>query len=991
MESDTRLTIPDRGYELELSELQLLLQTDKDEGLSEIEASERLEKFGSNEIQTESPSKWSLYFAPLFDSLIIIYLIITGIMILFAIIAAIGIIEDVGFFAKTVFWLIVISFNIIIAIYQQFRAQKQLSALKQLTSPKAKIIRSGTVNEINSQDIVPGDLIQLELGDRIPADARIITSSNLSINEASLTGESVPVQKVEDGSQPIDAKSAISQHFNMLYLGTFVQTGIAKAIVVRTGNSTELGKIASAISEMHTLEIPLRNRVNKLGRLLGITMLIFLLVIFTNLTIERLNDDASYTLDAFAQDMVISIINAMAVMPINIPLLTTVVLITGVLHMAQRKVIVKELSAVETLGRISVLCSDKTGTITTSRMTSKLIWDTESFYTIFPMGNLELGLSPINESEIIHTLEHQDYEFPDINFIFQGSSLELLLTAAILNNEANMVKMREEHYSEEYYEIIGNPTDGALLVLGNSHGLQEDYLRQRYQKLKSYPFDSKLKRMSGLYRDEIENDLMIFSKGATNVLLQKCKYIGNENDYKVLDEAEKKDIQEKVDFYSNEGYRIISLAYKAIDYLPDYSDRSEERDFVEKDLTYIGFTIIYDPPRPGVKEAVNELDNAGIFPIMITGDSPSTAATIARQVGILDPDEIVVEGKQASILDDKEFFKVSVFARVSPQDKEVIIRRYQEIGGVVAMTGDGVNDALAITKSDVGIAMGITGTEVAKEASDIIIADDSYISIVNGVYEGRNLYERIRIMIFFYIAVNLAEAIMYFITSLDTSFAVLNSVQRTYIFGIVHALPILAVIFGSFDEEIMTLKPRDNDDLIPPRMILGLVIYSLTLALSVLFIFYTYYENTNLVNSFNEGGINTHLSYQPAYGPIDFETKFLAEDLAHAKARTMLITIFYIAECSLVLSIRRINSNIVDSLKNHADRFIIITVIGALILHLIIMYTTPIQVIMLDIGIGVELIRLSILDIGVVLFFGLLPILSLELYKWFNRKGKNQF
>ncbi|MCH8907751.1 MAG: HAD-IC family P-type ATPase, partial [Candidatus Heimdallarchaeota archaeon] len=469
------LDIPERGHELILSEIVSMLNSKSDVGLSESEASARLVKYGANEIQTKKPSIWRLYFAPLFDTLIVIYLIITGIMVLFALIAALGFIEDVGFLGKTVFWLVIISFNIIMAIYQQYRAQKQLAALQQLTSPKSKVVRNGNVIEISSQDLVPGDLIELELGNKIPADCRVITSSNLTVNEASLTGESIPVAKVEDGSHRIDIDASIAQHFNMLYLGTFVQTGTAKAIVIHTGNSTEIGKIASAMNEMQTFDIPLRNRVNKLGKLLGITMIIFLLVIFTNTTYNRLQTGDDYTLDFFAQDMVISIINAMAVMPINIPLMTTLVLITGVLHMAQKKVIIKELSSVETLGRISVLCSDKTGTITTGNMTSKLLWDTESFYTIYPDSNIHVSLSPIPESEILHTLEDQDYDYPDIEGIENGSSLELLLTAAILNNEANLVRKKAEHYNEEYFEIIGNPTDGALLVLASTHGLQENY------------------------------------------------------------------------------------------------------------------------------------------------------------------------------------------------------------------------------------------------------------------------------------------------------------------------------------------------------------------------------------------------------------------------------------------------------------------------------------------------------------------------------------
>ncbi|MCH8909006.1 MAG: cation-transporting P-type ATPase, partial [Candidatus Heimdallarchaeota archaeon] len=617
----------------------------------------------------------------------------------------------------------------------------------------------------------------------------------------------------------------------------------------------------SAMADI-SIEIPLRKRVNALGKWLGFTMIVFLLILISFVVNERLKSDEPYTTTLFAGDLAQAIINAMAVLPINIPLLTTVILITGVLNMATNRVVIKELSVVETLGRCSVLCSDKTGTMTTSRMTVKLLFDTEKYYSVTLSSNLGNNLTEIDESMVHQVLETQpDLTDDAIESIASNSSLDLLMTTAILNNEANIVSLSQEERDEDKeWEIVGNPTDGALLVLAMTNGLKIDIFKHRYLRERSYPFDSTVKRMSGLFEDTLEDDLMVFCKGATEVILPLCTKIGNELNLKELTDEKRSEIQAKVDSFANDGYRVISLAYKPVDHIPELEDAVEERKIVESDLQYIGFAIIYDPPRPGVKNAVKDLDAAGIFPIMITGDSITTAATIAKQVGILDPDEMVVEGKEAETLSDEHFFKVSVFARVSPQDKEIIVHRYQSRGDVVAMTGDGVNDALAITKSDAGVAMGITGTEVAKEAADIIITDDSYVSLVKGVEEGRNLYEKIRMLIFFYIAVNFAEAIIYFTVSFQIDFQILNNWQRVYIFSIIHAIPVLGIIFGPPDKNIMKLKPRDNDGLLSRRLVTGLVIYSITLAVSILSVyFFIYYGNTDSVSSFNMGGIGERL------------------------------------------------------------------------------------------------------------------------------------
>jgi Ca2+-transporting ATPase len=955
------------GHESSLSDLEDKLQTDINNGLDKEEAARRLPGYGLNKLSAKKPSFWKLYLAPLFDALITIYLLMTGIMLILAIFVP-------GVYAKISFWIVMVTFNIILAIYQQFRAQKKIEALLQMSPPRAKVIRKGQRSEILAEELVPGDIIELAIGDKIPADARIIRSSNLTINEASLTGESAAVEKITDGNEIVNVGTPISQHRNFLYLGTYVQTGSAEALVVRTGNNTELGKIAEAMSEMHTLDIPLRRKVNTLGKILATLMVLFLFarVIFS-IRIRMAADEL--TPSNFLFDLADSILVAMSVIPINIPLLTTIVLISGVLNMAKKKVIVKNLAIIETLGRCSVLCSDKTGTLTTSKMSVKLIWDTQQYWGTTFRG-LEYTVTDVDN--VTEFMETEALSHPPLINVPEGSTLELNLTGAILNNDA-ILQFKTDSKTHADYDVIGDSTDAALLVLGLTQGYHDEKMKERYIRFKDFPFDSSLKRMTSLFRDEKENDYMIFSKGASEVILPRCDYIGDEKTRRKLDDKEREEILTIVNNFAEDGYRVISLAYHPLDSLPKVANKRKEREQYESGLTYIGFTVIYDPPRPGAKQAVADLDSAGIFPIMITGDSIKTAATIARQVGILDPDEMVAEGRLASTLTDDVFFKVSVFARVSPQDKEVIVSRYQRKGEIVTMTGDGVNDALAITRSDAGVSMGQTGTEVTKEASDLIIVDDSYVSLVNGVQEGRNLFEKIRIMIFFYLTLNFAEALMYFTASFIPGFQLISSWQRIYIFTIIHAFPVFAIIFGPGDKQIMKLKPRANDAIIPKQLFLALLVFAVSYLISLLSVYFLYYNGIFGVSEYNLGGITSFIEFG---GILDNPT-----DLAQVKARTMLITVMYLSESFIVLSIRRINTNLYQGAKD-TNLFVWLMILVGPIFHLFVLYNNSLQLKLKDIGITIDFMPLNILDIMVAIFFASIPIVILEVFKR-NRRNRN--
>jgi P-type Ca2+ transporter type 2C len=931
-------------------------------GLTTKQADDRLEKLGSNVISVKEKSLWQVYLAPLFDTLIVIYLIMTLLLAIFAVLLGDSPIE-------ITLWLVLISINMSIAIFQQYRAKQKVQALQKITPRSARVVRDGIKMEILAEHLVVGDIMDISLGDRISVDARLIEANNLSINEASLTGESIAIYKNIDLTSALPEDTPISSHKNMVYLGTFVETGNGKAIVTATGNNTELGKISSAIGELHTFEIPLRTRINTLGKYLGLLMVLFLSMLVIFGLRRRIAIDGELTIENLSDVMTTSIITAMVVMPINIPLLTTIILVTGVLHMANKNVVVKRLAVIETLGRTSVLCSDKTGTMTTSEMTVVLVWDTKDFYGV--TDDIE---------EFYRSNKERERLSEDFGEVDPDTSFGHLIISGIMNNEAILqeaeVGLTTKH-AEGRFRVIGNATDGALLQLGLKSDIDMGGLHQRYVKLNTYPFDSTVKRMSTLFLDSKLNEYSLFSKGATDVILERCTNIGSWDKNEPLTADKMKDISFLVNHYGSEGYRIISVATKHLKELPKDLTTEEERIFMESELTYLGFIVIVDPPRTGVRDAVQKLDDAGIFPVMITGDAASTAATIARQVGILDPDEIVVEGKDIPMLSDEKFFKTAVFARVSPKDKQLIVDRYQKRGDVVTMTGDGVNDALAVTQADAGVVMGITGTEVAKEAADLIISDDSFVSLVNGVAEGRNLYEKIRLMIFFFIAINVSEGVMYFYMSFQMDFA-LNSMQQLYILAFAHTLPPLAIIFGVEDKNIMKLKPRKTEALIPLMLLILLITFSVVFAIIMVMTYFIFFSNI----------LHSNTPHLNSYNIIIDNSLFTANpvDWSQAKARTMMITVIIIVECFIIFSIHRVNGSIFYGIKE-ANLFIWTVILLPIIIHLALMYYPiyPLTQIPLD------LIKLTMNDWLIAIGISLIPIIITELIKFIVHRKDLQF
>ncbi|MCW4027102.1 MAG: cation-transporting P-type ATPase, partial [Candidatus Bathyarchaeota archaeon] len=675
---------------LPIDESEERLQTNLEAGLTKEDAEERLVRFGANVIPKVKPSLFRIYIAPLLNWLINIYLIISTVLALLAFI-----LPEV--WPQIAQWLSIVSINAALAIVQQARAQTKIEALQRLSAPKSRVIRDGALTEIPSELVVPGDIIQLRQGDRIPADARIIAARSLRVDEASLTGESRGVEKSEVLADA-DSDASISGRRNMVFMGTYVTVGSAKALVVRTGRATELGSISGRLEELNVGEIPLRQKVNEIAKYLGLAVLVFLSILLTyNMVLLYLNNDlfVSGLLNTtlVARAIVRSLITAMSVMPINIPLLTTVTLLTGVLAMAKYRVVIRNPNVVESLGRVSVICSDKTGTITKNEMTVKWVClptrSTETLYGVTGVGFQPEGkIMSVNPDKSLREIMGETPETLDGNEaeVTPETPLEYLLVSGMLNNDSQIVATAEVAFKgQTIYKAIGNTTDASILALFSKSKLNEGEYRARFKEALNYPFESRLKRMTRIFKDNAKNQYIVFTKGATEILLPLCSSTVAESvtDEIPLDKKHRSVITGDVDLFASSAYRVISFAFKNLQRLP--SDSTMSREIFENELTYLGFVAITDPPREGVRQSVSEAKRAGIRPVMITGDSVETAKSIAHQVGITEEKDLVVEGQQVESLSEEEFSKTSVFARVSPEHKMTIVERYKRQDRVVAM------------------------------------------------------------------------------------------------------------------------------------------------------------------------------------------------------------------------------------------------------------------------------------------------------------------
>ena len=878
-------------YHQSLEELITEFSTDSNNGLTAEHLEDKYLEFGYNELPKIKKSLWKIYLAPLFNFLIII-LIITGVIIII-----------LGQPESTIITFTVVIINSGTAIGQQYRAQKALESLQRIAALKTSVLRDGFEFEIPTRELIPGDIILLNEGDKIPADSRIVEYTNLTVDEAPLTGESEPVVK---NNQIIKKNNSlpIQEQHNMLFMGTYIKTGRAKALVTCTGINTEIGKISSQLNEMGSIEdIPLTRKLNRLGYILGTVVIINLIILITY-KFSILISQNNFIEKEISKALVDSILRAMNVVPINLPLLATLVLITGVLNMAQNGVIIKNLSAIESLGRVSVICTDKTGTITKNEMSVEKFEINSTEYNVSGAGYDEPGEIVMN-GQVINLTNNQTFQ--------------KFVDSIVINNNAKLIYEDVKVSVGEKKEIalrraIGSPTEAALLVLAEKAGFLPYDIQNNYKILVEFSFSSEFKRMTTICSSvENEKEIFAFAKGAPERIINISTQIEINGKVKPFTEKLKKEISNRIHRRAIQGYRTLAIAYRKIEEV-DKPIREE----IEEDLIYLGFVSIMDPPRLGVRDSVEECESAGVKVIMITGDHPATAKTIASQMRIYKEGDLVVEGNRIKDLTESGFKDVSVFARVAPSDKEIIVENYQRENKVVAMTGDGINDALALKMANAGIAMGITGTDVAKETSDMVISDDNFVSIKEGVKIGRGLFSKIRTIIFFFICLNIMEATIFFSYEFIPGFVMFSSNwQHIYIFGIVHSLPSLALVIDTQPKDIMNEPPRNEEELLSKNMWLMLLIQAFLMGIGLVLAIELTRNGIIPLNGWNTNEI-FKLSYIPE------GTSY--EELRAMKARTMFITTLYMVESFFIWTIRRPNKSLFKSIKDEDFSFMLLII-----------------------------------------------------------------
>ncbi len=678
----------------------------------------------------------------------------------------------VGAMADAVTIMAIVILNAILGFVQEYRAERALEEIKKLASAHAAVLRNGKRIKINAEELVPGDIVYINTGDKIPADLRLIQSFSLELDESTLTGESHPVSKNAD--LILKADTPMADHKNMAYMGSSVTRGRGLAIVVETGSRTIMGQIARMIKETPTAMTPLQEKLEQLGKVL-IVICIVVCAVVAVLGMYRGEDTVTMLLAGISL--------AVAAIPEGLPAIVTVVLALGVQRMAKRNAIVRKLPAVETLGCTTVICSDKTGTLTQNKM------------TVTRLATMSKAIE----------VQGDGYK-PQGRFLVDGRDIQPLKDRALetvmhisLNCNNSILEKKQGEYT-----IQGDPTEGALLVMANKAGVDK-----KCQVLREIPFDSERKRMSVVVKDRSDYTLLV--KGSLDILLLRCNKVMVDDKVRLINDLDRKRMLALQDRWGNQALRVLAFAYRTLS--GSYDTLSDED--LEKDLVLVGICGIIDPPRPGVALSVQSCLNAGITPIMITGDHPETARAIAAQVGI-GSNEKVISGSEIDRISDEELcmraLKSRVFARVTPQHKNRIVKALKQKNHVVAMTGDGVNDAPAVKAADIGIAMGIAGTEVTKEASSIILADDDFSTIVRAIYEGRAIYDNIRKFIRYLLGCNIGEVLVMFVSSLLGLPLPMLPIQILWVNLVTDGLPAMALGLEPPEPGIMKRKPRSRDE-----------------------------------------------------------------------------------------------------------------------------------------------------------------------------------
>lgn len=759
-------------HSIEASQVLKELNTDLHHGLTEDEIKSRLEKYGYNELKKEEKISPFTLFINQFKNILLIILLI-----------AIVLSALVGEVADAVIIAIIVVFCAVLGFIQEYRAERALEALKKMLSPTITVLRGGREEEVPSKELVPGDILLLEAGDKIPADARLVEIHSLKCDEAPLTGESFPVTK---SIQPLPEKTRVSERKNSVFTGTTVTYGRSKAVVISTGMNTEFGKIAEKVSEMEVEKTPLEKRTEEIGKWLGIIALsICLLVAAISVVREIMTGKVDFP---FIVTMVMfAIALAVAAVPEALAAIVTGALAIGMHQMAKRNALVRKMSAVETLGCTTVICSDKTGTLTKGEMTVRKIFADGRMIEVTGVGYAPEG--EFKGSDLVNPLNNK--------------SFQMLLKGGALCNDASL----EE--KEGKWTIKGDPTEGALIVLAVKAGFHQAEMRLENPRIEELPFSSERKRMTTIHQIA-DGKKMAFMKGAPEVVLEKCSHIIVDGEMRELGEKEKVEILKSNEKMAQEALRVLGCAYREC---ADPFECSEE--YLEHHMVFIGLAGMMDPPREEVIEATKVCKQVGIKPIMITGDHKLTAVAIAKEIGIYKEGDMVLVGEELAEKTDEELEKivdkVTVYARVSPMDKLKIVKAWKKKGEVVAMTGDGVNDAPALKHADIGVAMGITGTEVAKEASDMVLTDDNFATIVTAIERGRWVYDNIKKYLAYLLQCNITEVVVIggIVLAMGPEFLPLLPAAILYMNLATDGLPALALGVAPPEPDVMKRPPRD--------------------------------------------------------------------------------------------------------------------------------------------------------------------------------------
>ena len=842
----------------------------KKDGLNEKEVTKRIEKYGYNEIEAKKPKT-------------ILEMVIDGLkdkMILILLLASI-LSFILGELAEGVVILIIIFINTLISIIQEKKAMNAIIALRNMNAPHTTVIRSGKKKNILTKEVVLGDIIYLEDGNIVPADIRLIEENGLKVDESSLTGESVPVEK--DASLILDKNTPLADRVNMVYSSTIISYGTAIGVVVGTATNTEVGSIATMLEDTDSLDTPLKRKLNKVGEVLSIIGILVAILIFIIGLI--------YGKD-FISLLMVSISLAISVIPEGLPATATIVMALGVSRMAKKNALVKKLPAVEALGSATVICSDKTGTLTLNKMT------------------------------VVKSTLYSDI----INKNDENTFSDDLIKCSLICNNAYIDKDK----------VIGDPTEGCLLTYAKNNGYDIKDMKSN-EVLYEQAFDSVRKRMSAVVKDK--KGFLVYCKGAPEELIDVCSYASVEGKLVKLTSEDKDKIKEYCVTMSSKGLRLLGFAMKNIDTLP------KEVDMIEEDLTFIGIMGIIDPPREEVKHAIKTCHEAGIRVIMITGDHKLTARAIAKDLGIYKKGDLVVDGETLSKMSDLKLRNtikdISVFARVTPQDKLRIVNALKKNKEIVAMTGDGVNDAPALKKADIGVAMGITGTDVAKDAAAMILLDDNFTTIEAAVKEGRRVYRNIQKVIQYLLAGNIAEVLTIFISMLFNLPSPLLAVHILFINLVTDTLPSLALGIDPASPNVMKHKPVKEGSLFESGLVFRIGFYGVFLAIITLVAYF----------------IGSNDSYD--IGMTMAFTVLCLSQIFHSLNQSSSITSLF-------------------SKDYQRNKMLFLSMVGSILFLVIVLFITPIR----------EFFSLSVLSGNewlIVILLSLSPILIVEIFKAIKR------